>query len=151
MAPLLGFTTPGAASTMERIRLGWVWLSRARRSAEPRNLVECPGAAAAVCGFVGLSEHSACNIREGYGQSPGSQIDAEHVTTLRAQFVQHRGPPDITAGSSHRAYQPLLLECVDDFRHRLFRQTRSPWQGRPARWDCGAEGLRKRCVATAGG
>ena len=33
MAPLLGFTTPGVASTMERIRLGCVWLSRARRPA----------------------------------------------------------------------------------------------------------------------
>ena len=89
---------------------------------EPGDLVERPGSAAAVGGFVGLGENSACDIGEGDRQSSGSQVDAEHVTAFWAQFVQHGSPSDIAAGSSHRANQPLLLERVDDFRHRLFRQ-----------------------------
>src|SRR6185437_2865276 len=77
---------------------------------EPGNLVEHPGSAAAVGGFIGLSENSAGNIGEGDRQSPSSQVDAEHVAAFWAQFVQHGGAPEIAAGSSHRTNQPLLLE-----------------------------------------
>ena len=90
---------------------------------EPGDLVEHPGSAAAVGGFVGLGEDSACNIGQGNCQSPGSQVDAEHVAAFRAQLVQHGGPSDVAARSSDRANQALLLERVDDFRDRLFRQT----------------------------
>src|ERR1700683_4275455 len=69
---------------------------------EPSNPVDGPGSAAAVGGFVDLSDDSARNIRESDCQSSGSQVDAEHVTTFWAQFVQHGGPPDIASGASYR-------------------------------------------------
>ncbi len=124
MAPLLGFTTPGVAMHDGANSAGVGVIVARQTVREPGNLVDRPGSAAAVGGFVGLSEDSARDIGEGDGQSSGAQVDAEHVTAFWAQFVQHGGAPDIAAGSSHRANQPLLLERVDDFRHRLFRQTR---------------------------
>src|SRR5262249_41015955 len=86
--------------------------------------------AAAVGRFVRLGEYSAGNIREGNGQAPGSQVDAEHVTAFRAQFVQDGSPSDIAACSADLMNQPLLLERVDDFRHRLLRQTGHLGKGR---------------------
>src|ERR1700685_1468474 len=65
---------------------------------EPGNLVERPGSAAAVGGLVGLRQNSTCNIGEGDWQSSGAQVAAEPRTAVWAQFVQHRGPSDITAG-----------------------------------------------------
>src|ERR1700683_3944224 len=93
---------------------GGVVVGGARQTGrEPSNLVDGPRSAAAVGGFVDLSDDSARNIRESDCQSSGSQVDAEHVTTFWAQFVQHGGSPDIAAGSSGRADQTLLFEGVD--------------------------------------
>ena len=89
---------------------------------EARDLVDHPDSAAAVGGFIGLGEDSACNIGERNRQAPCAEVDPQHVTAFRAQFIQHRGPADTTARSADRANQSLLLKRVDNFRGGLFRQ-----------------------------
>ena len=118
----LGIHDPGGGHHDGADPAGWVWLSRARRS-ESRAIWSSVQAPPRLVGrFVGLGENPARDIGEGDRQSACAQVDAEHMTAIRAQFVQHGSPSDIAAGSSHRANQPLLFECIDDFGHRLLRQ-----------------------------
>src|ERR1700761_9537402 len=90
---------------------------------ESGNLVQYPGAAAAVGQFVGLCQNSARDISQGDCQSSGSKIDTEYVTTLRAQFIQHGSPADIATRSTGLVHQALLLKRVYNLRHRLLGQT----------------------------